>query len=704
MAYNPPIFSKTSAVGVNSYTLTTPSGALWTGNNFAGAGELNDFAYVGVNLQTDESGSLTFQFSQDGTNWSSYPTTPSQIISGINEVHTAWKGGRYVRPVYSGSDGSKTYFRLQTYYSNHPLPLSAPLNQSIGDDQDATIVRAVTTGQTPNGAYSNTQQIGYAFSTTTPLSGSEVFQSDWIQIEGYQQVQTSIESDVDGTMTFEFAEDSAGTDIHRTLTIPYLASTGFQLLSAPCFTKYVRYTYTNGSTPQTDFVYDTKLLIGALSGQVLPLNSVVASGMVANLGRNVIVGQDASGNFRNSTVDEHGDLKTHIHEPTTAFGELMVANMSPAIQITFPNNINTELVNLVSSSATATFTHSNQMANINTGTTANVSASLSSKRRAKYRAGQGIDVRFTALFTTGSSAGTEQLAGIGAIENGQPVDGYFFGMSGSAFGIWTYNNGTGTFISSSAFNTDRFDGSLGFFNPSGVNISPEKGNVYGIKYQWLGYGAIKFYIEDPVEGFYSEAHLIQYANNNVVPSSINPTFPITYYVTNGGNAENVGIKTASGAAFIGGPNKITGPTQATGSIVAAAGGTVLLFALEGALVFPSGSSNTNRVSSYLRSLSVGNEGSNNTVVSIELRENTTITSPVYNYIGEATSPIRAINGSYSAGTGKRLNKWFIPRGTSITVDLTEYEYEISPGNNLTFILGGDASTETDVSITWVDDF
>ena len=88
------------------------------------------------------------------------------------------------------------------------------------------------------------------------------------------------------------------------MNITYLASTGFQLLSAPAFTDYVRYSFTNGAVAQTTFHYETKFLTGALSGQVLPLNSPVFGGMVANLGKNVIVGQDENGAFGNVSVTE----------------------------------------------------------------------------------------------------------------------------------------------------------------------------------------------------------------------------------------------------------------------------------------------------------------------------------------------------------------------------------------------------------------
>ena len=559
MAYTPSVLSKTSADGVNSYSATTGGG--WAGNIFTGAGEQNIFNYVGVNLQVDEGGTLTFQFSQDGTNWSNYPVTQFTVVSGINEVHGAWKGTRYVRPIFTGVDGSRTYFRLSTMYSYAPIILSAPLNQNINPDQDASVVRSV------------------------------------------------------------------------------------------------------------------------------------------------IIGQDPAGNFRNSTADEHGDLKVHIDEPKTAFGELMTADMEPVIQITFPYNINTNIVTPITSSVNASITQANQMAVISTGATANTSASLESIHKAKYRAGQGMDVRFTALFTTGSSVGTQQLAGIGSIENGIPQDGYFFAMSGSSFGVWTYNQGVGSFISSSAFSTDILDGGAGTNNPSGMNINPEKGNVYGIKYQWLGFGAIKFFVEDPAKGYYSEVHNIQYANNNIIPSSENPTFPIVYYATNGSNAENVEVKTGSGAVFVAGKNKITGPTNSTGSIIAHSNGAdTLAFALEGVPFMPSGSSKVNRINSFIRSLTISNEGANNTVIGLEVYENIIVSSSVNNYIDNNNSAVRAVNGGYTAGSGRLLTKFSIPRGTGRFENLIEFNYEVQPNKNIAFVITGDTSTATEVLVSWVEDF
>ena len=68
MSYTPQEqLSIKSVIGVNSDTVT--SGGNQVSNTYTGAGELNNYAYVGVNLQVDESGTLYFDFSQDGTNW-----------------------------------------------------------------------------------------------------------------------------------------------------------------------------------------------------------------------------------------------------------------------------------------------------------------------------------------------------------------------------------------------------------------------------------------------------------------------------------------------------------------------------------------------------------------------------------------------------------------------------------------------------------
>jgi hypothetical protein len=301
MSYSPnEKLSTTSISGINSDNVI--SGGNWTSNTYTGSGEENNYAYVGVNLQVDESGTLFFDFSQDGSNWSSYPVAGFDVVSGINEVHTAWKGGRYMRPRFVGT-GGRTFFRLTTYYSNLPLPLSAPLNQGISSDQDAQIVRSVGIGENPSGSYVNTPSDGLGFSTTTLLTNGQTFDSGVLDMSKYTQVQTDVLSDKNGTIDIEFSSESTGVDIVRSLSIPYVGGSGFKFFSAPAFTPFVKYKFTCNEVGQTDFYFDTKFTTKSISGQILGTEDFIATGMVANLGRNISVGKDPNGVFKNQKVD-----------------------------------------------------------------------------------------------------------------------------------------------------------------------------------------------------------------------------------------------------------------------------------------------------------------------------------------------------------------------------------------------------------------
>lgn len=130
--------SAASPEGTN--TATNISGTNWSSDTFTGAGEQNSFDQVGVSLQTDEAGTVFFDFSVDGTNWTTFPVVGFAVTAGVHEFHTAIKLGRYFRPRFVGT-GGRTYFRLYTYYGNAFLPSNAPVSQALGADNDAVTVR-----------------------------------------------------------------------------------------------------------------------------------------------------------------------------------------------------------------------------------------------------------------------------------------------------------------------------------------------------------------------------------------------------------------------------------------------------------------------------------------------------------------------------------------------------------------------------------
>ena len=109
---------------------------------------------------------------------------------------------------------------------------------------------------------------------------------------------------------------------------------------------------------------------------------------------------------------------------------------------------------------------------------------------------------------------------------------------------------TDTWVAQTAWNGDKFDGS----GSSGTTLDPTKGNIYQIRYQWLGYGRISFYVEHPEDGELKLVHAINYANTNTHPSVNNPTLPIFYCVKNTTNNSDIIMMSGSCAGFSEGVN------------------------------------------------------------------------------------------------------------------------------------------------------
>jgi hypothetical protein len=393
-------------------------------------------------------------------------------------------------------------------------------------------------------------------------------------------------------------------------------------------------------------------------------------------------------------------LPQTLKNPKTAFGELQVAELTPVIQTTFSYNINLSQVS-TGSNGTGTVTQSDSKAVLQTGATSNSSASLQTKKSAKYKNGQGGLARFTTIYNTGSSAGTLQLMGPGDLNSLSDRDGFYFAMSGSSFGVMRSQNGTDIFISQSNWNVDTMDGSSGSLNPSKQLLRPEFGNVYQIQYQWLSFGGIKYYIEDKETSQFQLVHVEKYSNANTLPSVYNPTFPISMYVTNGGNAENVKMESPSLSYFVEGEYRITGPTFATFASESAANDNNILTIMNND-VFPSASSTRNRVEVLLESISVSNAG--NSAVRITVIRNATINSPTWTYVNGESSIVKYDSvGTYAAGSGTPLLELVLAKDDSNYIPLLDLGIILEPTDRLSFITTG-TSTETIVGCTWREDF
>jgi len=210
--------------GITS-TVNTTTTPLSSGATYTGTGEQNNFAQVGVMVKTDNSGTMFFDFSSDGVNWdSTFPVAGFNVTANVPEFHTAIKLGRYFRVRFVNDTGAQTYMRLTTYYGNNFGPSSHPLNQSIGIDNDAQVVRPndfadeVVIGRRTGVSHFN--KFGYR----TGLTASAGEQTIWDTTGNFQVMTTASTF----TITYTPASDGSTSTGARTLYFAYVDENGLK--------------------------------------------------------------------------------------------------------------------------------------------------------------------------------------------------------------------------------------------------------------------------------------------------------------------------------------------------------------------------------------------------------------------------------------------------------------------------------------------
>lgn len=350
---------------------------------------------------------------------------------------------------------------------------------------------------------------------------------------------------------------------------------------------------------------------------------------------------------RLSCTDE-GHLEVAVHSPRLPFGAVNTENLTPIFQTDAVYGLNSNQV-AYGSTGSGQVTNGDSLFVCSTGTTVNSQAQLQSRKRLRYRPGQGVIGRFAGIFST-PAASSYQVIGLGHAE-----DGFYFGYKGTDFGIlynnrgvrevqtltittassttenitiklagtaytvavtnsgniqrtvWEISQGTyagwkampsgatvifladsvgdktglfeittastavGTFAETKAgvaateifvkqtdWNGDKLNG----FGASGITLNTQKGNVYQISIQYLGFGAISFQVEacgtNKNNADFINVHTLKLPNTLTTTSVGNPAFPFTMAVYSAGSTTDLQVKVGSFAGFIEGQKKLHG--------------------------------------------------------------------------------------------------------------------------------------------------
>lgn len=150
---------------------------------------------------------------------------------------------------------------------------------------------------------------------------------------------------------------------------------------------------------------------------------------------NVPQGEGNNGEQNPISVTPEGHQEVEIHGPLLPFRSLHTESLYPVFQSDGVYGVNSFSMLTATGLSTGTgsgsgaVSGSSNLLTVSTGTTQYSFASLQSRRRLRYRPGQGVRGRFAGYFTTGV-ANSYQVMGLGTSETTLA-----FGYNGTAFGI-----------------------------------------------------------------------------------------------------------------------------------------------------------------------------------------------------------------------------------------------------------------------------
>ena len=560
--------------------------------------------------------------------------------------------------------------------------------------------------------------VSAANSTTTALGAGGTFTGTSEDVSQYASISVALyvkPTSATGNVLVQFsnASDFAVVLSNTVTAVTSTIADGFTL-DVITSAQYFRVKYINDSTPQTNLTVQTILHPQARIAQTTTRYAQTPTDYTDMLNTRAIIWGKTRGGGIYEPVAGNGEnsLVVTAAEPSTAFGSLDVSQDTPTCQIDFIYGINLLLTSNTTASG-GTIGWYDGMANVATVATVSSSASLLSQRYVRYRPGEGVKGRFTAMFTTGL-AGNTQLAGLAA----GTVDGMFWGYNGTSFGIMYRNRSVDTWIPQASWNIDPMMG--GPLSASGQILDPTKLNVYQIKFQYLGGGDMFFYVLNSYTGCFNKVHVIRNANTQTQTNFRNPSMNMLWTTYNSVSSTAVcRVSGGSCALFVEGIRTFLGPLQSEDGYLTATPNLTLTSALaiRNATTF---NGIPNRAFLHLRSMSIAiNGGSTATIVILRLIKNYTSGPTVFNPLNGTTanqgvtitagqscvsSNVTAPTGYVTVSGGTQIFSTTVSATSSGIIDLTPYDISIFPGDTVSFAAYGTASTPlVGVTVVWNED-
>lgn len=238
-------------------------------------------------------------------------------------------------------------------------------------------------------------------------------------------------------------------------------------------------------------------------------------------------------------------------------------------------------------------------------------------------------------------------------------------------------------------------------------FDPSKGNVYQIDYQWLGFGAIRFWVEDPNTGKFTLIHTIRYANRNTTTSTMNPNFRILFAIANLTAGAALSMTVHSIAAFNQGKIRSLDPSFgfASEKLTVSGGTETSILAIKNRLVY---GTLWNQAEILIRAVSVSCEGTKPCQFRFYLQNSgdigggTTSDYPDWQVVSASDSvaltDVNAVTASSTLVLALSTGK-----SDSRLIDMSNFNIILNRGAMFIVTAESSANADFSVSINWVED-
>lgn len=318
--------------------------------------------FGGITISTKTSGGVIeghVDWSDDDTPDTGIPAYPGPkainhtVNSGLFTGGAAFslpREGKYYRIRADTISGTPTFAVTVIKHYNQAQPFLFPVSGTVNPSWQAILTKTVSTGAQPDGDFVNAKADGIATETVSALGVSGVYQSDWVDTDGWTAVEVFVAADqvsASEGILIEFSDDiQAGTPtvrgtIRRTFTATD-AARGFMFFTIGVQLDGFRIGYTNGGVAQSIFYFSSTLRVAVTESPKMPLESDISSTQVTVIGKHAIFAKNATGVYGNILRGPGGGLQVSVkeHEAETPIKSLTGGKMtrtsvaSTAVEVT----------------------------------------------------------------------------------------------------------------------------------------------------------------------------------------------------------------------------------------------------------------------------------------------------------------------------------------------------------------------------------